>query len=125
MIEDIISESSKIKGFDLILTNINKKLLKQYYSQVAHSKRRNSTEKKDKYRTKEMTFLILTKEFILKDIYERHTMLYSLCSNVFKGKNNFEQIHDEDKSLNISGIPAVKELEVKKDQRNGKQAKPL
>jgi len=109
IIEEILT-NNKSTDITYILHLIEKNILKLHDNQM---KQQRQLEKKE--RNKEANFLNITKEHILKELYERHTLQYLLTSNIFKNKNEFESRLEEENSFNISKIIPTWELEVKKD----------
>jgi len=110
VIEEILT-NNKSTDIMYILHLIEKNILKLHDNQM---KQQRQLEKKE--RNKEANFLNITKEHILKELYERHTLQYLLTSNIFKNKNEFESRLEEENSFNISKIIPTWELEVKKDE---------
>ncbi len=113
IIEEILT-TNKSTDINFILNLIQKKILKQYDFQIAQQKQ---LEKKEKHR--EANFLNLTKEHVLKELYDRHTMQYLFSSNIWKNKDDYESRIEEDNSFNISKIIPTKEIKIKKSSKNG------
>lgn len=121
IIEEILT-NNKSTDINYILSLIQKNILKQYDNSITQTKHQ---DKKEKYR--EGNFLNITKEHILKELYERHQMQYLISSNIWKNKDEWQSELEDNNSFNISRIQPGIELDVKKDikvvkevQNNGK-----